>query len=45
LFFFTEINQAFHTAAHKILVTSEEAKMDKFYFTSTAVEGGTFMGK
>ncbi|XP_052130698.1 gamma-tubulin complex component 4 isoform X2 [Frankliniella occidentalis] len=29
-----DINQAFHSAAHKILLSSEEAKIEKFYFSA-----------
>ena len=46
-FFFLEINQAFLSAAHKILLNSEEMKIDKFYFgsldNSTASTHGTVL--
>lgn len=45
---FPEINQAFHSAAHKILLSSEEIKLDKFYFgaleNSTSPTDGKGLG-
>lgn len=39
--FSREINQAFHCAAHKILHSSEEVKMDKFYFGALTTQGSS----